>query len=57
MKTVAAGHPGEVIAEEAAVAAQAADVWVKKPEAGEAVDGVDAGEAELGMNEAGVDVA
>lgn len=57
MKTVAAGHPGEVIAEEAAVAAQAADVRVEGPEAGEAVDGVDAGEAELGMNEAPVDVA
>lgn len=56
-KAMKSGDPGEVIAEEAAVVAPAAEVRVEGWEAGEAMDRVDAGETELGAMEARVDLA
>ena len=49
-------HPGEVVTEEAAVIAPAAEVWIEGWEAGEATDVVDARESKLSTEEAWVDL-
>ena len=49
------GNPGHIIAEEAAIVVPAAEVGVEGRETGEAMDDVDAGEAELSAQKAWVD--
>jgi len=49
------GHPGKVVAEEAAIVVPVAEVGVEGRETGEAMDDVDAEEAELGAQKAWVD--
>lgn len=46
--------PSDIVAEETGVVVAAAEVGFEEREAGEAVDGVEAGEAQLGAVEAGV---